>query len=170
MMISRISTAAIAALVSAPLLAQSTPPAPPAPPAGAAQPMHPGMHAKPHDGARIHREAMFPGVSPEGKKILLDAMRDPNAKPQREELKAARERVATILSADNLDVNALRRAMDQERKLVDDGQKARQDRMIAAYQKLSAADRKAFAADARQMRDRIEKRMIEMHKKKMPTT
>jgi Spy/CpxP family protein refolding chaperone len=143
----RLSFLALAALLSAPALAQ-TPPPPHGGPGG------PGMQ-----GGRMAERA-FPSLSPEGRKIMTDAMRETRGEADRAELRAARDRVGTVLSADRLDVNALRQAMDAERKLVDTQQQRRQEAMIAAFQKLSAADRKAFVADAKAGADRMRARMV----------
>lgn len=141
----RMTALALAALIAAPALAQTPPPPPPG---------GPGMH-----GSRMAERA-FPSLSPEGRKIMMDAMRETRAETDRTELRAARERVGTVLSADRLDVNALRQAMDAERKLVDAQQQRRQEAMIGAFQKLSAADRKAFVADAKAGADRMRARML----------
>ncbi|WP_199555844.1 periplasmic heavy metal sensor [Sandaracinobacteroides hominis] len=145
----RLMAAAVATLMAGPLLAQAAPPPPPG-----AQAVPAGVR-----GDRWKGDRMFPTVSPEGRKILLEALRDPSMKDGREDVRASRDRVEAILAADKLDVNALRKAMDTERQLIDAQQKARQDRMIAVYQKLSAADRKAFVADAKSGRSKLEKRM-----------
>lgn len=153
----KLMAAALAVLIAGPALAQAAPP----PPAGARTDA-----PRDKDFRRHHGERMFPGVSAEGRQTLLTAFRDPGDKASRDQIRAARDRVAALLSADELDTGALRKAMDSERALIDAQQKARQERMITAYQKLSPADRKAFVADARAGRDRMEKRMGEMHRKK----
>jgi Spy/CpxP family protein refolding chaperone len=140
----RLSLLALAALLSTPALAQTPPPPPPG---------GPGMH-----GGRMADRA-FPSLSPEGRKIMMDAMRETRGESDRTDVRAARDRVGTVLSADKLDVNALRQAMDAERKLVDAQQQRRQEAMIAAFQKLSAADRKAFVADAKAGADRMRARI-----------
>jgi Spy/CpxP family protein refolding chaperone len=140
----RLSLLALAALLSAPALAQTPPPPPPG---------GPGMH-----GGRMAERA-FPSLSPEGRKIMMDAMRETRSETDRTDVRAARDRVGTVLSADKLDVTALRQAMDAERKLVDAQQQRRQEAMIGAFQKLSAADRKAFVADAKAGADRMRARI-----------
>ena len=131
---------AIAGLLAAPALAQTS-----------AMPVMPfemrgGPHGKP----------MFGSVSPEGKAVLRQAMRDQASPEDRAKLRTARDQVAIVLSAETLDTRALKRAMDEERKQVDAQQARRQAGMLAAFQKLSTADRKAFVEDARRGRDRLE--------------
>ncbi|QMW23649.1 periplasmic heavy metal sensor [Sandaracinobacteroides saxicola] len=140
-----------AALIAAPALAQTPPPPPPPGAPAAAVPDMP-----PREGRMGREGRMFGSVSPEGRTILWAAMRPADARGDRAAIKAARDRVSDILSADRLDVPALRRAMDEERKLVDAMQAKRQAAMLDAFQKLTPADRKAFVADARQGRDRLE--------------
>ncbi len=148
---------ALSGLIAAPALAQTTPPPPQA---GTT------MEAGEHDG-RYHgmgqkgmgHRGMFQSLSPEGRQTMVQAMRDAREDVDRTQIRAARERVGTILAADKLDVTALRNAMDAERRLVDARHKVRQDAMLAAFQKLSAADRKAFVADAKAGADRMKSRM-----------
>jgi uncharacterized membrane protein len=138
-----------AVLAAAPALAQSAPPAPP-----------PGMDAPRGDRPmhmRGNRQMLFPNVSEDGRKILRETMRPDPA--DREALRAARDRINTLVAADRLDVAALKRAMEDERRLVDSQHAKRQATMIAAFQKLSAADRKAFAQDAQRGRQMMDARM-----------
>lgn len=132
---------ALGGLLGAPALAQ----APPPPPYG-------GME-------RYGR--MFGSVSPEGREILTQAMREQANKEERLKLKTTRDRIGTILEAEKLDSAALKRAMDEERALVNAQHARRQTAMLAAFQKLTPADRKAFVADARRGRDRVERRARE---------
>lgn len=140
----RLSTLALVALIAAPALSQTPPPSPP--PAG-------------YGGQGRTGERAFPSLSPEGRQIMQAAMRETRAETDRTELRAARDRVGTIVAADKLDVSALRKAMDAERRLVDAQQLRRQEAMIGAFQKLSAADRKAFVTDARAGADRMRAKM-----------
>ncbi len=149
----KLIAATLATLLAAPVLAQ-TPPPPPA--ATGAGPGEPGMHGGRHGG---RHERMFKSLSPEGRKIMADAMRAARNDDDRADIRAARDRVGALLSADKLDVNALRSAMDAERRLVDARHKDRQDAMLGAFQKLSVADRKAFVADAKAGADRMKARM-----------
>lgn len=138
----RFSTLALAALIAAPALAQTPPPPPP-----------------PGGQGRMMGERAFPSLSPEGRQIMRDAMRNSRAGADQDEIRNARDRVGSIVAADRLDVNALRQAMDAERRLVDAQHKRRQDAMIAAFQKLTPADRKAFVADAKAGGDRMRAKM-----------
>lgn len=153
---------ATAALLAAPVLAQTPPPPPPP-----SQPQAPATGAAPQrpDRARIvhmQRGPMFGNVSPEGRKILGEAMR--GSAEDRTAVHAARDKVNAAVGADKLDLNALKRAMDEERRLVDAQHARRQQALLAAVQKLSVEDRKAFAADARKARVNVEKRTAEWRK------
>lgn len=145
-----------AALIAGPVLAQ-TPPLPPPPL------VSPGLSSeRPMPNERrmmMRRDRMFGDVSPEGRATLMAALRPADAGATQDAISAARGRVADLLAADRLDVSALRRAMDEERRLVDAKESRRQAAMLDAFQKLSVADRKAFAADARLGRDRMARRM-----------
>ena len=139
---------AIAALAAAPVMAQTAPPAPPT--AGATAPKVKMM--------RVHRGPMFGNVSAEGRAILRESMKsDPEG---RAAVKAARDRINDLVAADRLDTAALKRAMEDERRLVDAQHAKRQASLLAAIQKLTPADRKAFAEDARKSRDEVEARVI----------
>ena len=142
---------ATAALIAAPVLAQT---APHAPAAGASAPR--GEHARPARGP------MLSTVSPEGRKILREAMR--GSQEDHAAVRAARDRINALVGAEKLDLAALKRAMDDERRLIDGQHAKRQQSMLAAVQKLSAEDRKAFAADARKARADVEKRTDEWRK------
>lgn len=126
-------------------------------PAAAQMGPPPGAPMMAGPGAR--GDQMFPSMSPAGRTIMWEAMRGEDKKADREAVKAARDKVLTVLDAPTLDVAALKRAMDEERALVDSQQAERQAAMLAAFQKLTPADRKAFVTDARAMRDRMQARM-----------
>jgi Spy/CpxP family protein refolding chaperone len=149
--------AALALAVAAPAFAQAAP-APAAAPAPHRDVMikrfSPGMSG-------WHHMDRFEGMSAEGRATLRAAMRPQQTPQDREAVRAARQRVLTLLAADRLDVDAVRRAQAAERELVLKQHERQQDAMLAAYQKLSAADRKAFAGG---MRDR-EERMLESLKR-----
>ncbi|WP_448586987.1 periplasmic heavy metal sensor [Thermaurantiacus sp.] len=136
--------AVLALALACPALAQ------PAPPPAAEAP-----RAKPHPFDP--RAPVFGRVSPEGRQILSEAM-NRNRAADREALKAARDRINSLIAADRLDLPALRRAMEEERRLVDRQHAERQAALLEAVQKLSAADRKAFAEDALAGRRRAEAR------------
>ena len=111
----------------------------------------------------MQRGPMFGNVSPEGRKILAEAMRSGGG--DRAAIRAARDRINTLVGADKLDVAGLKRAMNDERQLVDAQHVQRQQAMLAAVQKLSTEDRKAFAADASKARADVEKRTADWRKK-----
>ncbi len=148
---------AVAALVAAPAFAQT--PAPPAPAAPAWTPGERAVHRDRHRGPGGPGR-MFGNVSEEGRAVLSAAMRS-STPEERAAVRAARDRVTALIAADRLDVAALRRAMEEERRLVDQQQARRQAALLEAVQKLSPADRKAFAADASRGRQMAESRAAE---------
>jgi Spy/CpxP family protein refolding chaperone len=131
-------------LLAAPVAAQPAA----APPAGA-------------EGRWMGREGQFSGLSEAGKATMREAMRGSmeGRQAEREQVRAARDRMLTLLEADRLDVAALKRAMDEERSLAAASQERRQAAMLAAYQKLSVDDRKALVAGARRSREEMQDRM-----------
>lgn len=140
-----------------PVLAQVA--APPAPPAAPGAPMMrgpDGMGGR-HGGMKGHR---FASMSEAGRATMREAMQAAgDRQADRAAVKAARDRMLTVLDADRLDTAALKRAMDDERAAANASRERGQAAMLAGFSKLSAADRKAFVADARSMKDRVEKRM-----------
>ena len=146
------------ALVAMPAVAQTAPPATPAPQGMAAGPDARGP-LPPRGPRKAYPRGMFRNMSPEGRKLMIDAMR-PLADPQqRAQLKAARDRVNSLLVADKLDSTALARAMDDERRLVDAQHARRQQALLGALQKMSAEDRKAFAAASQMGREQMADRL-----------
>jgi uncharacterized membrane protein len=143
------AAAALAVAIAAPAFAQAQPPGAP-PPEGQIRRLSPGM-------AGFHEVDRFAGMSAEGRATLREAMKPRPSAEDRAAVRAARQRVLTLIAADRLDVAAVRRAQAAERDLVVKQHERQQDAMLAAYQKLSAADRKAFADG---MRDR-EERMLD---------
>lgn len=149
---------------AAPVLAQTPPPAGSPPPAGVMQPHRGGMQAHRggmgHGGAGWGHRVSFPSMSEAGGKIMKDAMRDGgDRKAERESLRAARDRMLTLVEADRLDTAALKRAMDDERNAANASRERHQAAMLNAFGKLSVADRKAFVADSRAIKARMEQRM-----------
>ncbi|GGE12071.1 hypothetical protein GCM10011529_18010 [Polymorphobacter glacialis] len=144
---------------AAPVLAQVAVPAAPAAPAA-------GVHAGPDGhgmrggmrGMRGHKR--FASMSEAGRIVMREAMQAGGERAaDREAIKAARDRMLTLLEADRLDTGALKRAMDEERKVASAGRERHQASMLAGFTKLSVADRKAFVADSRAMKTRMEGRM-----------
>lgn len=141
-------------LAAAPAIAQTPPAAPP--PAA----MPGGQGHKGHNmGGGGHRMKPWANLSPAGQAVMRDMMRQGMDEGQRAPLRAARDRITTIVAADRLDVAALRSAMDDERRLMEAEHVRRQEAMVAALQKLSPADRKLFAQNAQAGRARMHQRM-----------
>lgn len=155
MMISNLRAVTLGLLLAsaAPVLAQAAPP----PPGMAAT-------ATPPRYAELRGGGMFAGMSDAGRATMREAMQaggDPRT--EHEAVKAARDRMLTLLDADKLDTAALKRAMDDERRAAEVSREKRQAAMLAGFTKLSVADRKAFVTNARAMKDRMEQRMGKMH-------
>ena len=132
---------------STPVLAQTPPPA--------QQDMM--AHGGKMKGARA-----FPTMSDTGRQTIREAMRaGGDRRADREQIRAARDRMLTVLEGDRLDTAALKRAMDDERNIANTSRERRQAAMLEAMTKLSVADRKAFVTDSRAMRSRMEQRMQE---------
>jgi uncharacterized membrane protein len=102
---------------------------------------------------------MFQSLSEEGRATMREAMRAGSRQTERAEIKVARDRMLTLLEADKLDTAALKRAMDEERRISAASHEARQAAMLAAYTKLSVADRKAYVTEARELQDKMQARM-----------
>ena len=144
-------TAALGLLLAGgvPVMGQTLPPTPPAPAEGAMA-RHGGMMGK----------RVFVAMSEAGRRTMQDAMQaGGDRKADRETVKAARERMLTVLDSERLDTAALKRAMDGERVAANAGHEKRQAAMLAGFSRLSAADRKAFVAEARSMKTRMEARI-----------
>ena len=145
---------------AAPILAQvATPPASPAP-------MHPALRGGGMWGGGMWGGGMFAGLSEAGRATMGEAMRaGGNPRGDREAVKAARDRMLTVLEAETLDTNALKRAMDDERGAAQAGRVTRQAAMLAGFAKLTTADRKAFVASSLAMRQRMEARVVRMRQR-----
>ena len=159
MMMLKLRAAALGLLLAgaAPVLAQMPPP-----PVGApGMPAAAGKRGGDQRGDRMG--GMFAGMSDAGKAMMRDAMKaggDPRT--EHEAVKAARDRMMTLLEADKLDTAALKRAMDDERRAAEVSREKRQAAMLVGFTKLSVTDRKAFVANARAMKTRMEQRMGKM--------
>ena len=164
------AAAALALAVSLPALAQAAPPPPPPPHSAEGGPQ---MHreriiirrAGPMGGDMGQHHGLMgalSSLSPAGRATLHDAMKDkrPNA-AEASALRAARKRALDLLTAEKLDLPALRKAQADEREAAMKQHARHQDAMLAAYQKLSLADRKAFAEG---MRDREERTLDAIRK------
>lgn len=115
--------------------------------------------ASPRGERGERRGKMYASMSPAGRTTMWEAMRGGDPRGDRAAVKAARDRMLDIIDAPTLDVAALKRAMDDERRAAEAQQQRRQTAMLAAFQKLTPADRKAFVADSRALRDRFAERM-----------
>jgi uncharacterized membrane protein len=145
------SGAMIALLLAAaaPVAAQMPPPPPGA-----------GMPGMGHGQRGMHGRGMFASMSEAGRKTMMEAMRaGGDRRAERDQVKAARDRMLTLLEAERLDTGALKKALDDERNAASASRERHQAAMLAAFGKLSVADRKAFVADARAMKTRMESRM-----------
>jgi Spy/CpxP family protein refolding chaperone len=121
---------------------------------------NPAMAAGHHGGRGMHGRGMFASMSEAGRKTMMEAMRGGgDRRAEREQVKAARDRMLTLVEAERLDTGALKRALDDERNAANASRERHQTAMLAGFGKLSVADRKAFVADARAMKDRMEARM-----------
>lgn len=152
-----IAFATLGLALAAPALAQSAPPAPPASPA--MQDGQPQVRVYDMRRGGEGRRDRFGDISPEGRAILREAMR-PDGDTDRAAVRAARDRVQAVLMAERLDVAALRRAMDEENRLVDAMRDRRRAATLEAVQKLSLADRRAFAQSAAMGRERMDVRVM----------
>lgn len=156
---------ASAALLATPALAQSASPATQPAAQSSSQSATPadagrrGHMMRPGSKRSMHRGNPFEGVSAEGRRALMTAMR--SSPEDRAAVSAARDKVSKVLAADKLDARALKAAMDEERRAVDAQHVQQQQRMLAAIEKLSVEDRKAFAAATQKARAEMQARMTE---------
>lgn len=149
-------------------------PAAPAPQGETAPAMRGGPDGGPHRMMRGHgggmgkMRGMFDALSPEGRKIMVDAMASAadDRREDRAKVRAARDRMMAVLEADRLDTSALKRVMDEEQAASTSRRDRMQAAMIAGFSKLSTADRKAFVAYSRAMKNRMEARMEQWQKRR----
>jgi Spy/CpxP family protein refolding chaperone len=144
--------AALLLAVATPALAQTPAPATP----GAAAAPRGG-----HDRGGMHHRGMFATLSEPGRATMREAMKGDVAARQadRAAVKAARDRMLTVLEAERLDMAALKKAMADERNAANASRERMQASMAAGFAKLSVADRRAFVAEAKAMRARMDERM-----------
>jgi len=143
--------AALGLLIAAsPVLAQT-------PPQATDAPMMKRDGAGPH-GSRMGGR-MFASLSEAGRATMMEAMKASDFRGERTQVRAARDKMLTVLEADKLDMAALKKAMEEERSISAASHERRQAAMLTGFSKLSAEDRKAFVADARQMREKMQERM-----------
>jgi len=133
-------------MIASPVLAQT--------PSPAADGVSSSGHGEGRMGGR-----MFASLSEAGRATMREAMQGGDRRAERAEIKAARDKMLTVLEAERLDAAALKRAMDEERTIAARSHEQRQTAMLNGFTKLSAADRKAFVTEARQMREKVQERM-----------
>lgn len=163
----RLPLTALLLALAVPAAAQMAPP-PPAGPGMEAGHGHGGEHrgmmmrGGQGGGMGMHGMAgMFDALSPEGRKTMHEAMMTAGTerKGVHEQVKAARDRMLTILDADRLDTGALKRAMDDEQAASNAARDRMQAAMLSGFSRLTVADRKAFVAYSHAMRNRMDARM-----------
>ncbi len=168
----RAALAALMLTVAAPSFAQMPPPGesgmPMNGPDKGKRMMRGGMMAGGGMGHGAMARGMFDALSPEGRKTMLDAMAaaGDTRKADHERVRAARDRMMTVLEADRLDTAALKRAMDDEQAASSAGRDRVQAAMLGGFAKLTVADRKAFVAYGRAMKNRMEARMEQWQKRR----
>jgi Heavy-metal resistance len=151
MTVLKLTTVLLAAAVAAPLMAQTPPP----PPSGMEGKSPRVIMMQRHMGGEREGMGRFEGMSEEGRKVLREAMKPQRTDADRDALAAARNRILSLITADRLDVAAIRQAQAAEREVAMKQHARQQEAMVAAYQKLSVADRKAFVANMRAREDRM---------------
>jgi len=107
----------------------------------------------------IGRGGPFRSLSDAGRRTMHITMRSADGKADRLAVDSARDRMLTVLDAERLDPEALRRAMEDERAAAMAAKSRQQAAMIAGFQQLSLADRRAFVTEARAMRDEVKARL-----------
>ncbi len=104
-------------------------------------------------------KTIFVDMSPEGANIIAEAIKAPQIPSNVEEVRRARQRVLDLISAESLDIAAIRKAQSEERSLAIKEHARSQEKMLKAYQRLSLSDRRAFARGMREREERIKKHM-----------
>jgi len=137
--------AAALSLTAVPAIAQDIGPAPGGP----------GMAG--NMGGKGMRQ-IFEKMSPEGRTTMWNALKAVRDDGSRDGIKAARDRMLTILDAERLDTAALQRAMLEERNLSQGQHQRMQEALLGAFQKLSLEDRRAFVAGSREAKAWMEER------------
>lgn len=101
----------------------------------------------------------FGGLSPEGRARLAAAMAREEQPALNAAIMKARAKVLDLLSAEELDADAIADAQKEERRLVMQEHARAHARMLDAYKGLSAGDRQAFAAAVKMREARIRMEM-----------
>jgi hypothetical protein len=92
---------------------------------------------------------VFAGVSPEGRRILTEALRDNRGPTEREAATRARKDLLDALAREPFDRAAVEAAMLAEERLLDQQREVRRRLVLDAYARLTPADRRAFVAATR---------------------
>lgn len=100
-------------------------------------------------------KAPFADMSPQGMAIISEAMKRERIPANAREVARARQRVLDLLTQPRLDLDAIRKAQAEERKLAIQEHAVAQDRMLRAYRQLSLEDRRAFAEGMREQETRM---------------
>ncbi|WP_374598791.1 hypothetical protein [Sphingosinicella sp.] len=104
---------------------------------------------------RLEWKAPFADMSPQGAAIIAEAMQAQRIPSNAEEVRKARQKVLDLISAERLDIEAIRRAQAEERALAIKEHARAQEKMLKAYQRLSLQDRRAFAEGMREQEERM---------------
>lgn len=105
--------------------------------------------------SQLEWKAPFADMSPQGAAIIADAMQAQRIPSNAEEVRKARQKVLDLISAERLDIEAIRRAQAEERALAIKEHARAQEKMLKAYQRLSLQDRRAFAEGMRAQEERM---------------
>ena len=105
--------------------------------------------------SRYEWKAPFADMSPQGAAIIAQAMQAQRIPSNAEEVRRARQKVLDLISAEKLDLDAIRRAQAEERALAIKEHARAQEKMLKAYQRLSLQDRRAFAEGMREQEERM---------------
>jgi hypothetical protein len=92
---------------------------------------------------------VFAGVSPDGRRILTEALRDNRTPAERDAATRARRDLLDALAREPFDRAAVEAAMLAEERMLDAQRAARRAAVLEAYGRLSPADRRAFVAASR---------------------
>ncbi|MBB4631863.1 hypothetical protein [Sphingosinicella soli] len=106
-------------------------------------------------GHRLEWKAPFAEMSPQGAAIIAQALQAQRIPSNAEEVRKARQKVLDLISAERLDIDAIRKAQAEERALAIKEHARAQEKMLKAYQRLSLQDRRAFANGMRAQEERM---------------
>jgi hypothetical protein len=92
---------------------------------------------------------VFAGVSPDGRRILTEALRDNRTPAERDAATRARRDLLDALAREPFDRAGVEAAMLGEERLLDGQRATRRAAVLEAYGRLTASDRQAFVAASR---------------------